>query len=178
MSAATSEAAAQVATVERAGGRGALVARAVLVGGLVAGTLDIGDNFIVYGLWRGVTPVQILHLVASGLLGRAAAEGGLPTAALGLGIHFGIATTIVGVYVLASRKLPFLARHPLVCGALYGLLAYVVMNKIVVPLSAVPPRPAPALASVLNQLAIHTLGVGVPSALAARWLARREATGR
>jgi hypothetical protein len=141
-------------------------AQAVLFGTLTVGTLDILDAFIFFGL-LGVAPVRILHSIASGLLGRAAYEGGAATAALGLGLHFFIAFGIVAVYVLASRWLPVLARRPWVYGLLYGLLVYAVMNYVVVPLSAASLRPPSGL-SLVNGLLIHALGIGLPSALFAR----------
>ncbi|HET8647044.1 MAG TPA: hypothetical protein VFO85_16225, partial [Vicinamibacteria bacterium] len=90
--------------------------RAILLGGLVAGTMDITAAILLYAR-RGVPPLRILQSVASGLLGRAAFTGGVPTAALGLALHFFIATTAAAVYVLAARRLP-LARWPLVGGVL------------------------------------------------------------
>ena len=142
--------------------------QAVLFGTVTVGVLDILDAFIFFGL-RGIPPIGILQSIASGLLGRASYAGGAPTAVLGLFLHFFIAFVVVLVYYLASRRLPVLTRHPVVCGVVYGLLVYAVMNLIVVPLSAAAvgawPPPLPGL---LNGLLIHALGVGLPSALFAR----------
>ena len=55
--------------------------RAILWAGLIAGTLDITDALVFYGL-RGVPPVRLLQNIASGLLGRDAFQGGVGTAAL------------------------------------------------------------------------------------------------
>jgi hypothetical protein len=145
-----------------------------LVGGLVAGTLDITDAFVYSGL-HGVSPVRVLRYIASGLLGPDALSAGLPVAGLGLLLHYFIAFSIVTLYVLVSRRFTLLARHPFVCGPLYGVLAFLVMNRVVVPLSAVPSSGAPMpLASLINQVAIHALGIGLTSALAAHWLHRRR----
>lgn len=142
----------------------------VLVGGLLAGVLDILGAFIVYGL-RGVRPVRILQSIASGLLGVAAFQGGVKTAALGLALHFLIATVAAGVYFLGSLILPVLVRRAVVWGALYGVVVYVFMNFVVLPLSAVPKRPfAPSLAAVI--LGVHVVCVGIPIALAVRHYAR------
>ena len=154
---------------------GGALRRAIVVGGLVAGTLDITDAFVYSGL-RGVSPVRVLRYIASGLLGPDALTAGLPVAALGLLLHFFIAYSIVTLYVLVSRRFTLLARHPLVCGPLYGVLAFLVMNRIVVPLSRVPPPSGPMpIVSLINQLLIHALGIGLTAALAARWLDRRRA---
>ena len=54
---------------------------AVLVGGSIAGALDITYAIVFSGL-HGVPAIRILQSVASSLLGSAAYKGGLPTAAL------------------------------------------------------------------------------------------------
>lgn len=141
-------------------------ARAVLLGTLTVGVLDALDAVVFFGL-RGIAPIQIFQSIASGLLGRAAYGGGLSTAFLGAALHFLIALAVVGTYVLASRRLAVLARRPFLCGPLYGLLVYAVMNLAVVPLSAAVVGP-PDLPVVLNGLLIHALGVGLPAALFAR----------
>ena len=48
------------------------IAVAILVGGLVAGTIDIGAAALI----SAMSPVRILKVVAGGLLGRAALDGG------------------------------------------------------------------------------------------------------
>lgn len=154
--------------------------RAVALGGLVVGTLDILDAFLFFGLRFGVAPSRILHSIAAGLIGRdAAIAGGMATAALGLALHFFIAMTIVTVFYLAARRAPALARRPLVTGPLYGLAVYAVMNYIVIPLSAAPGAggipPTPVL---VNGLLIHIFGVGIPAVFFARLaLGRNGAPG-
>jgi hypothetical protein len=140
--------------------------RAGLAGGAIAGVLDILAAFAVYAA-RGVRPVTILQSIASGLLGASAFQGGAGTAALGLALHFLIATTAACVYVLASLKLPALVRSPWTFGPLYGIAVYAFMAFVVVPLSAVAKRPfSPGLAAVI--LLVHVACVGLPIALTAR----------
>ena len=71
--------------------------KAILLGGLVAGILDITFAFIFYYALRGSTPIRILQSVASGALGAKAFAGGAETAALGAFFHFLIATTAAAV---------------------------------------------------------------------------------
>jgi hypothetical protein len=144
--------------------------RALLVGTLLVGTLDILDAFIFFGL-RGVAPVRILQSIASGWLGKGAFTGGTPVAILGIATHYFIAFGIVATFLGASRLVPALARHPFVTGPLYGLAVYAVMNYVVIPLSAAASRP-PAPPVLVNGLLIHMLGVGLPSALVARMALR------
>jgi hypothetical protein len=142
-------------------------ARAILWGGLLAGLGDITFAFVVSGL-RGVGPVRVLQSVASGLLGAAARDGGVATAALGLLLHFTIALVWAAVYWLASRRLRVLVRHPVVCGLLYGAAVYFFMYFVVLPLSAIYFKPTHDASSILLNSAGHMLLVGLPIALAAR----------
>jgi hypothetical protein len=147
--------------------------RAILLGGLTVGVLDGLDAVIFFGLRNGAAPYRIFQAIAAGLLGKASFQGGMATAALGLLLHLCIATTIVAVFVLASRRLPALARRPFLWGPLYGVAAYLVMNLVVVPLSAATPAHK-ALPVVINGVLIHIFGVGIPSALFARAAARPQ----
>lgn len=110
----------------------------ILLGGLAAGALDIVYAFVVYGpLSYGVTPQQVLQSVAAGWIGREASRaGGWDTALLGLGSHFLIATLMAAVYVLAAQGMKALTQRAILWGLLYGLVLYVAMNYVVVPLSA------------------------------------------
>lgn len=54
-------------------------------------------------------------------------------------------------------------------GLAYGAATYVVMNYVVLPLSAVGPASAFAWPRFINNLGAHLVLVGVPIALVARW---------
>jgi hypothetical protein len=141
-------------------------ARAIVYGTLTVGILDAADAVVFFGL-RGVRPGRIFQSIAAGLLGRASFSGGWRTAALGVLLHFLIAFVIVLTFVLASRQLSWLRRQPIVSGLIYGVAVYLVMNLIVLPLSAVG-RPTFVVPVVINGLLIHMFGVGLPSSLFAR----------
>ena len=137
--------------------------------GLIAGTLDITAACLYSGLRFGVTPTRIFHYIASGVLGAAAAEGGTKTAVLGLIFHYIIATTWGVVYYLASRRLQFLIDQPIVSGVLYGIVVYLFMNFIVVPLSFVAKRTAPTpISARLIQATILIFCIGLPIAFIVR----------
>jgi hypothetical protein len=61
----------------------------VLWAGFAAG---VGDTLLAIALFH-VGPVRIYQSVAAGLLGRESFQGGLASAALGMFLHFFIATT-------------------------------------------------------------------------------------
>lgn len=143
------------------------VIRALVTGTVIVGVLDILDAFIFFGL-RGARPIGILQSIASGVLGRAAYQGGMRTALLGLLLHFFIAFGVVAAYLAATRLVPSLNRRPWIYGPLYGLVVYAVMNLIVIPLSAAALGSGPTPAVVrANGLLIHMAGVGLPAALIA-----------
>lgn len=138
-----------------------------LLAGLAAGTLDIVFA-CTWWHWRaGTPPVRVLQSVAAGVLGRASFQGGAASAALGLALHFVIATGMAAAYVAASLVGPLLVQRPWAFGALYGIVLYGTMRYVVVPLSAAPP-PGRDPAWVAASVVAHVLLVGVPIALCAR----------
>jgi hypothetical protein len=150
--------------------RGAL--KPILIGGLIAGVLDITYACVDAYVRRGWTPVRLLQAVAAGALGpKAAVEGGYKTAALGLAFHFLIALIAAAVFFLASRVFRFMVTHPVISGILYGVCVYAVMNCVVLRLSAIQLKTWPwnfPKAALIGGLLIHMFGIGLPIALAVR----------
>ncbi len=141
--------------------------RAILVGGLVGGAIDI-SYAILANLGR-VSPVRIFQSVASGLLGRDAYQGGAATAVLGASLHFGMTVAMAAIFVAAARAFEPLRRHILVAGLLYGALVYFAMRLVIVPLSRFPGNMrVDASLDHLIELGVHAVGVGLVIALAAR----------
>lgn len=143
------------------------LALTTLLATAVAGTLDITDACLYWGITKGVPPERIFQSVASGLLGKAAFAGGAGTAALGLLLHYGIMAVMVATYVVAAVRLPILVRRPVVMGLAYGAATYVVMNYVVLPLSQVGPRGPFHLANFINALGAHLVLVGLTTAMIA-----------
>lgn len=129
----------------------------------MAGALDILGAFVVY---RQSPPAAILRSVAAGLTGSR--PGGAGLAAAGLALHFVIAFGAAAVFVMASRRWPALLRRPWLTGPLYGLAVFLVMQYVVIPLSAIGRFPGPWTATTLQVIALHLFVVGLPIALAAR----------
>lgn len=143
----------------------------VLVGTVAAGTMDILAAIVVWTL-RDVPAIRVLQSIASGLLGRDAFSHGAGAAWLGMLLHYAIMTVIAFIFVVASRRLDFAIRHPLLAGAAYGLLVFLVMTYVVVPLSASPLKPPPPL-QVLEGMLIHMICVGLPISLATHRFGRQ-----
>jgi hypothetical protein len=143
----------------------------ILWGGLIAGTLDICAAFVTAWLRAGVGPVRVLHSVASGLLGPDSFQGGAKTAVLGLALHFLIATVWTVVFYLASRKLLFLIERPITFGLVYGIVVYLFMNFVVLPLPRVTLRPVPLSGRIIGLLIIMFC-IGLPISLIVRSFSR------
>lgn len=131
--------------------RGALTA--ILLGGVIAATIDIGAASLI----SGKDVVYILHIIAGGLIGRRALAGGMQTALLGLLLQELMGLIIAAIYVAAAGLLPLLKRRWLACGLLYGVVIFLVMNYLVVPLSAWKHWPHFSPAKFLENLAAMLL---------------------
>jgi uncharacterized membrane protein YagU involved in acid resistance len=111
--------------------------RAILTGGALAGLLDILFA-IAFAAYNGMPPQRLLQVVASGALGQAAFSGGMPAAAFGLACHFALSFVWMALFIFAARRVPALARKPLLVAVGYGLLVFLAMRLVVLPLSAFP----------------------------------------
>jgi uncharacterized membrane protein YagU involved in acid resistance len=143
-------------------------AKALLLCLLIAGTLDISDALIFYGL-RGVPALGLLRFIAGCLVGVSALHGGLAMAALGLAIHYTITLFWSALFLLAATRVSFLTRRAILSGLIYGGLIYVLMNFVVLPLTRLPPRSHHLPAAVLlNGVLALLIFMGLPIALIAR----------
>jgi uncharacterized membrane protein YagU involved in acid resistance len=108
--------------------------RSILVGGLVAGTLDIGAAALI----NHVSPIPIVHYIASGLLGKASFSAGAPAAWLGLILQWAMSLVIAAIYWLVTARMPRLRERWWLGGLLAGVVIFLVMNFVVMPFSAAP----------------------------------------
>ncbi|TFW18162.1 hypothetical protein [Duganella callida] len=141
--------------------------RIVLIGGLIAGALDI-IFAISFAAYNGTAPLQLLRIVASGAFGKPALHGGVPMAVFGLAAHFGLSLAWALGYFLLARLMPRLAHHPVFYGIAYGVMVFLLMRLVVLPASAFPfPVRFKPLATALDMLS-HMFLFGLPIALATR----------
>jgi hypothetical protein len=155
---------------DEAGPRLGAMARGILVGGSVAGIVDIFAATAI----NGVEPGFILQFIASGLLGKASFHGGLMTIALGLVLQLAMSLIIAAIYGLASTGLPVLIRRPVSMGALFGVGVFIVMTFVVMPLSAAAhPKHPPSVTAILLNLAAMILFGLIVSAAQSRAVAKR-----
>jgi len=136
--------------------------RSTAIATAVSGTLDIAFAMILTLLY-GREIGSMLRFVGSGPY-PAAKEMGQTGAIVGLFVHFTLMAIMAAAYVLMSRRIPALVERPIQWGIIYGLLTFVVMNWMVVPLRFDAPIPGKPLA-IATQLFAHVVLVGVPIAL-------------
>jgi hypothetical protein len=144
---------------------------AVLAGGGIAATLDIVYACIRNGM-AGRDPSWVLQSVASGWFGSRAFEMGFVGSLVGLASHYAILFVAAAIYFAASTRLAVLRTRPAVCGAAFGVLVYLFMNFVVLPLSAFPFHPAPSWQRLLEGFFFHAVLVGMPIAFCLRHRAR------
>lgn len=126
---------------------------AVVAGGTLAGIIDIGAACLI----NGQSIPFILHAIAGGLLAERSFAGGTPTAVLGVALQELMGVLIAAVFVGATRVLPALRRHWIRAGVAYGVIIFLVMNYVVVPLSAWHTMPHFSPAQFVSNLAAMLL---------------------
>jgi len=105
---------------------------AILFGGVIAATIDIGAACVI----SGRSPGFILQVIAGGLLAKASFGGGLATMLLGAVLQEAMGLLIAAIYVLLVKSSPALLRRWIIGGLVYGVVIFFVVNYVVVPLSA------------------------------------------
>jgi hypothetical protein len=150
------------------------VPQAILIGGALGGLLDI-TFAISFAMYNGLTPERLLQVVASGLVGRSAFSGGFATAALGLACHFVLSLAWMTLFFMAARQASSLAVRPLISAIGYGMVVFLVMRLVVLPLSAFPnPVTFKPLATTLDLLS-HMFLFALPMVWATRRALLRDA---
>jgi hypothetical protein len=142
--------------------------KTILVAGLTAGTLDLALAIIFFAVTRHAPFTAVPQAVASGLLGAKAFRLGIPTALLGIFLHYFIALTVADFYYAASLRIPFLNRQPILSGAAYGVAVFLVMQYIVVPLSRQPGPRHFTHAWLIADICSHIFFIGITIALITR----------
>jgi len=137
--------------------------RQIVLGGLMIGTADvIIYHWFVSSVLGGYPLTSVYQYMASGALGESAFAGGIATALLGVLFHFMVSFVVAGVFILSANRISVLRRYPFVGSLLYGFGVFIVMNMIVIPLSAAPPLPAPTTPQLVMNILDHILVVGLP----------------
>ncbi len=145
-------------------------------GGLLIAIGDIVFATTVWFSWDGAGLTRVFQSIAVGVLGKPSYDGGVPTAVLGAVLHLFMATMFVVAYTLVARRKPDLLRRPLVLGPLYGVLMYVIMNFVVMPLSRVGASPSFKHLDTIGMSIVAHMVFGTICVLFARRALRSPAT--
>jgi hypothetical protein len=137
--------------------------RPIVLGGLIIGIVQfVLQEWLVFSVLQQTPLMAVLQYITSGIVGNAAFAGGIATALLGLLIHLLISFVVAAVFILAAERIPLLRRQPIASSLLYGFGVFIVMNMIVIPLSAAPAIPPPTLPWLIEIVVDHMLVVGLP----------------
>jgi hypothetical protein len=137
----------------------------IVEAGLIAGVLDGLDAIIYFCGMHGIPMRLFFQYIASGALGTKSLDGGVPTALLGVGFHFIVATGAAATYYVLTPAFPMLLRKPLLFGPLFGVGVYLFIYNVVIPMSVAPPQPRASAGKIINLLFTDTLFVGLSIAL-------------
>lgn len=146
--------------------------RPIAIGGIFIFVSQFIHQWIAVTLIQQTPFIMVWQYIASAILGDVAFEGGIAAALLGLFLHLIISFVIAGVFILSADRIPLLRRYAIAGALLYGFGVFIVMNLIVVPLSAAPQLPTPAMPWLIEAVIEHILAIGLPLGI----LVRRNAT--
>jgi hypothetical protein len=143
--------------------------RSIVLGGLIIGIADaIIYHWFVSSILEGYPLMAVYQYLASGALGNAAFEGGIGTALLGVFFHFFVSFVVAAVFILSADRIPLLRRHAIPASLVYGFGVFIVMNLMVLPLSAAPPLPPPTMPQLIVTIVDHLLVIGLPLGIIVR----------
>ncbi|GAA0708538.1 hypothetical protein [Dokdonella soli] len=140
----------------------------VFLGGLLIALGDMAFAITVWFSWNATGFVQVFQTIAVGVLGKASYEGGVPSAVLGAALHLFMASMFVVIYASVARRVPALLRRPFVLGPAYGVVLYIVMNFVVMPLSRVGRAPSLTHMDTIAYSVVAHMVFGVIAVLFAR----------
>jgi len=136
------------------------VVQGIVLGGLTSGLIDL-----VYAsatsAFKGASVLRPWQGVAFGLIGPAARDGGAGIALLGITLHFMITFGAAAILTLILWSLPWFVKRPLMTGVLFGFGFLLVMNYVILPLSAIG-RPIYAGQGFLTAILAHVIMMGLP----------------
>ncbi|HEX6915566.1 MAG TPA: hypothetical protein VF145_10015 [Chitinophagaceae bacterium] len=139
----------------------------IIKAGLLAGTLDILAAINSYYLRRGRGPEGVFRYIASGAFGSKAFTGGGEMIVAGIIFHYLIAFGFTILFFAVYPKVKRIAAiNIVITGFVYGLIAWLLMNLLVVPLSNTPPVKQD-LTQVITGMLFLMVFIGLPVAFIA-----------
>lgn len=140
------------------------VSKTILWSGFIAGNLDAIAGAVVYFIFFGMNPIQVVQFIGSGVHGPTAIGGGASMFFAGLIYHFIIAYVVAIIYFYAYPKMKVLRNYKVVMSLIFGLGIWVVMDLLVLPQSNIPKSPFNLSLAIVG-IIWHMILVGLPIAL-------------
>jgi hypothetical protein len=147
----------------------------IFLTGLLAGTLDISAAMTKFYIDTGRGPAPIFKYIARGVFTKEeVASGGSTMIVWGLAFHFLIAMSFTIFLFLIYPVVIKWIKNKFLTAFLYGLFTWVIMNRVVVPLSRIPEPPTFDVKNAIIQALILIFMIGFPVALIADWYYKRR----
>ena len=138
--------------------------RTIILTGLLAGTLDAIAAIVV----SQASPAAVFKYIASGAFGAGKAfSGGDIMIVWGVFFHYFIALFWTVLFFFMYPALPWIRKNKYITGLLYGIFVWIMMNRVVIPLSEIPQRPF-NLKSALTGMSILMVAIGLPVSILTR----------
>lgn len=135
--------------------------KTVFLAALLVGSLDIIAALVNFYSKTGRDPVIVLKYIARAVVGKEAYSGGNAMAVLGLLLHFLVAFIWTFFFFFIYPKLKLSSVNRILVGIVYGILIWIIMNYVILPMTKVPGGPFS-----LKQAAVDTLiligAIGLP----------------
>ncbi len=128
---------------------------AIGVAGIAGATLDLLQATILFGH-------DIILVIADGLIGDKALQGGAGYYTLGVLLHVLISLSFAAFYYAVSRRLKFMTEYPLVCGLCFGGYVHLFMTLVVLPLCAFHQTDPVSIRGLALGLGMHMVVFGLP----------------
>ena len=138
----------------------------ILLAGLVAGILDGSAASIQFMInTGGKSPAIVFKYISSALIGKEAMAGGAGMVILGILLHMLIATIFAAIFYLLYVNIHWISKNIFVSGIIYGILVWVAMNRVVIPLSKIPRPKSFDITKAFIAVLILIFCIGIPIAL-------------
>ena len=125
-------------------------AKTIVTAALIVGAMDFAYASLMTA-YRGGSVIKLWQYVAGGLLGPGAGAMGVSGAVCGVVFHFLIMAAFSAAIYGLSVRTPLIGKYPVPAGLAYGVVIWLVMNFLVVPLSRIGAKtPALTLDAIMN----------------------------
>ena len=138
----------------------------ILIAGLVAGILDGAVATIQFMINSGgKSPAIVFKYISSALIGKEAMAGATGMVILGILLHMLIATIFAAIFFFLYKNIHWISKHIFVSGIVYGILVWVAMTRVVIPLSKIPRPKSFDITKAFIAVLILIFCIGIPIAL-------------